>query len=170
MTTGPVSAIYPGTFDPVTNGHLDIIVRAVGFVDRLIIGVADNKSKQPMFSLDDRSQMLRETLAGIDLKGTEILVQPFSNLLVDFATDNGASLVIRGLRAVSDFEYEIQMGHMNARLNPTVETVFLMASEHVQAISSRFVKEIFRLGGDVSGFVPPPVLPHLLAYNEAGRG
>jgi pantetheine-phosphate adenylyltransferase len=156
-------AVYPGTFDPMTNGHLDIIARAARMVDHLTIGVAINAGKGPLFSLEERTAMVLESVGPLTKeRGIEIEVVPFSNLLMDFAVERNASMIIRGLRAISDFEYEFQMCGMNARLNTTVETVFLMASERCQFISSRFVKEIGRLGGDISGFVPAHVRTRLL--------
>jgi pantetheine-phosphate adenylyltransferase len=147
--------LYPGTFDPVTNGHLDIIARGATLVDRLVVGVAVNAGKGPLFPLDERVALVAaETEAIAARTGTEIVVQSFAGLLVGFARELGASMILRGLRAVSDFDYEFQMAGMNARLDPTIETVFLMASERHQFISSRFVKEIARLGGDVASFVP----------------
>ncbi len=148
-------AIYPGTFDPVTNGHLDIITRAARLVDRLVIGVARNIGKGPLFPLDERVALVAEECAAVaERTGTPIDVVSFETLLIEFARASNARIIIRGLRAVSDFDYEFQMAGMNYRLDPTVETVFLTASEHHQFISSRFVKEIARLGGDVSSFVP----------------
>ncbi|MBE1237784.1 pantetheine-phosphate adenylyltransferase [Phaeovibrio sulfidiphilus] len=170
MRRSAVTGIYPGTFDPITNGHIDIITRATRFVDRLVIGVADNRGKGPLFTLEERVAMIGKALQEVDTGKAEIEVIPFSNLLVDFAVQNNASIVVRGLRAVSDYEYEIQMVHMNARLNPTIESIFLMASEGVQAISSSFVKEICRLGGDVSEFVPVAVLSHLQDRIAQQRG
>lgn len=156
--------LYPGTFDPITNGHLDIIARACRSVDKLIVGVARNAGKAPLFSLDERVAMAREDLAGLaNPFGTELEVLPFDGLLVKFAADCGATQLFRGLRAVSDFEYEFQMAGMNARLDPQIETLFLMASEGCQYISSRFVKEIGRLGGDISTFVTPRVRQRLEA-------
>ena len=149
--------VYPGTFDPITNGHLDIISRAVKVVDKLVVGVAVNVGKGPLFSLKDRVKMCADEVARLQLNGTVVEVVPFDNLLMDFVTGHGADLIIRGLRAVSDFEYEFQMAGMNTRLNPRVETMFLMASERNQFIASRFVKEIARLGGDISTFVPAAV-------------
>lgn len=151
------TGVYPGTFDPVTNGHLDIIGRAVKMVDRLIVAVAVNVGKGPLFSLKERVAMCRREVANLKVNGTQIEVLPFDNLLMDFVTDNGADLIIRGLRAVSDFEYEFQMAGMNTRINGKVETVFLMASERNQFIASRLVKEVARLGGDISSFVPAAV-------------
>ena len=150
--------LYPGTFDPLTLGHLDIIKRAAALVDRLVIGVAINRDKGPLFSLEERVAMIEaECKALAQVTGMEIVVHPFENLLMDCARDVGAGLIIRGLRAVSDFEYEFQMVGMNRRLDAEVETVFLMAEAEHQAIASRLVKEIARLGGDVSGFVTPAV-------------
>ena len=149
------TALYPGTFDPVTNGHLDIIGRAVKLVDRLVIGVAINTGKGPLFSLDERVEILREQTAG--LKGAEIIVRPFDTLLVHFAREVGASIIVRGLRAVADFEYEFQMTAMNQQLDRNIETVVLMADPRHQAVASRLVKEIAALGGDITAFVPPEV-------------
>lgn len=154
--------VYPGTFDPITAGHMDIIQRAFRIVDHLVIGVARNAGKGPMFSTDERVEMVRDDVTPIVKNGYSVEVKPFDSLLMHFAMQQNAGVVIRGLRAVSDFEYEFQMAGMNARLNPQVETVFLMASEHVQFISSRFVKEIGRLGGDIGQFVSPGVRQRLL--------
>ena len=150
--------IYPGTFDPVTQGHMDIIRRATRIVDKLIVGVAVNAGKGPMFGVDERCALVEEALkaAGGDVAACTI-VKPFGTLLMRFAEENGSSTIIRGLRAVSDFEYEFQMAGMNDRLNPDIETVFLMADPQYQTIASRLVKEIARLGGDVSQFVTPEV-------------
>ncbi|MGH1369275.1 MAG: pantetheine-phosphate adenylyltransferase [Maritimibacter sp.] len=151
-------ALYPGTFDPVTLGHVDIISRACALVDRLVIGVAINRDKGPLFSLEERVAMVEAECASLSARtGTEIVVHPFENLLIDAAHDVGASIIVRGLRAVTDFEYEYQMVGMNRALDSTVETVFLMADLKHQAIASKLVKEIARLGGDVSKFVTPPV-------------
>lgn len=150
--------LYPGTFDPVTFGHLDIIARACALVDRLVIGVAINRDKGPLFSLEERVAMIEAETGSIARDcGTEIVVHPFENLLVDCARDVGAGIILRGLRAVTDFEYEYQMVGMNRTLDPGIETVFLMAEARHQAIASRLVKEIARLGGDVTKFVPPAV-------------
>jgi pantetheine-phosphate adenylyltransferase len=152
--------LYPGTFDPVTNGHLDIIGRAVKLVDRLVIGVAINNDKGPMFTLDERVEMVMREAAPYQDRA-EIVAAPFSTLLMSFAQDVGAQIIIRGLRAVADFEYEFQMTAMNQRLNREIETVFLMADPRHQAIASRLVKEIARLGGDISPFVTPAVAERL---------
>lgn len=150
--------LYPGTFDPVTLGHIDIITRATVLVDRLVIGAAINRDKGPMFTLEERVAMLETECAPIAARsGVEIVVHPFDNLLIDCANDVGAQIIIRGLRAVADFEYEYQMVGMNRQLDNSVETVFLMAEAQRQAIASKLVKEIARLGGDVSKFVPPAV-------------
>jgi len=156
--------VYPGTFDPVTNGHIDVIGRGARLCGRLVVGVAINAGKGPLFPLDERVALVRaETDAIAKRTGTSIEVTPFEGLLVEFARSVGARMIIRGLRAVSDFDYEFQMAGMNRRLDPEIETVFLMASETNQFISSRFVKEIARLGGDVSSFVPRLTLERTLA-------
>ena len=152
--------LYPGTFDPVTNGHIDIIERAVKVVDRLVIGVAINADKGPMFSLEERVAILKEETASL-AGPAEIVVTPFSNLLMHFAQEIEAQVIIRGLRAVTDFEYEFQMTAINHQLNPNIETLFLMAGVRHQAIASRLVKEIARLGGDISPFVTPGVAARL---------
>lgn len=150
--------IYPGTFDPLTNGHMDIISRATKVVDKLVIGVAKNTGKNTLFTLEERLQMVSDDIEALgDVIKSEIEVCSFDSLLMDFAVDVDASVIIRGLRAVSDFEYEFQMAGMNTRLNNVIETVFLMASDRHQFIASRFVKEIGRLGGDISHFVSPRV-------------
>ncbi|PYF12838.1 phosphopantetheine adenylyltransferase [Rhodobacter viridis] len=154
--------LYPGTFDPVTLGHIDIIERALALVDRLVIGVAINRDKGPLFSLEERVEMLQAECAPITARrGGEIIVHPFENLLIDCARDVGAGVIVRGLRAVADFEYEFQMVGMNRALDASVETVFLMADARRQAIASKLVKEIARLGGDVSKFVTPMVAERL---------
>lgn len=156
--------VYPGTFDPVTNGHMDIIARATRVVDRLIVAVAVNAGKEPLFTLDERVEMVEADIQALSPDvAARIEVRPFDTLLVDFVADVGGSVIVRGLRAVSDFEYEFQMAAMNARLSPKLETVFLMASDRHQFISSRFVKEIGRLGGDISHFVSAAVAGHLTA-------
>ncbi len=153
MRTG----LYPGTFDPITLGHLDIIKRACVLVDKLVIGVAINRDKLPLFSLNERVEMIERNLTKFEHINTEIVVEPFENLLIDKAQEIGAQIVIRGLRAVSDFEYEYQLVGMNRAMNDSIETTFLMAEAKHQAIASRLVKEISRLGGDVSKFVTPGV-------------
>ncbi|MBC7676855.1 MAG: pantetheine-phosphate adenylyltransferase [Rhodoferax sp.] len=156
--------LYPGTFDPVTLGHVDIIQRAMALVDRLVIGVAINRDKGPLFTLEERVAMIKAECAGIVAKtGGEIVVHPFENLLIDCARDVGATIIVRGLRAVADFEYEFQMVGMNRALDASIETVFMMADARRQAIASKLVKEIARLGGDVSKFVTPPVVDALKA-------
>ena len=150
--------LYPGTFDPVTHGHIDIVRRACSLVDKLVIGVAINRDKGPLFSLDERVEMIRSEVVPLgEPLNTEIVVHPFENLLIHCARDVGAGVIIRGLRAVADFEYEFQMVGMNRSLDNSVETVFLMADAKNQAIASKLVKEIARLGGDVSKFVTPAV-------------
>jgi len=151
-------ALYPGTFDPITLGHIDIISRASALVDKLVIGVAINRDKGPLFSLEERVAMIEAECTKLsEQTGTEIVVHPFENLLIDCAHDVGAQIIVRGLRAVADFEYEFQMVGMNRALDASVETVFLMADARRQAIASKLVKEIARLGGDVSKFVTPLV-------------
>ena len=150
--------LYPGTFDPITLGHIDIIRRATSLVDRLVIGVAINRDKGPLFRLEERVAMIEAECAKLmEQTQTEIIVHPFENLLIDCAADVGAQMIIRGLRAVADFEYEYQMVGMNRQLNDEIETVFLMAEATHQAIASKLVKEIARLDGDVSKFVTPQV-------------
>jgi len=153
--------LYPGTFDPVTNGHLDIIGRAVKLVDKLVIGVAVNIGKGPLFTLEERVEMVRRETAHLTSIAA-IEVQPFDSLLMHFARKVGAQMIVRGLRAVADFEYEFQMTAMNQQLDREIETVFLMADPRHQAIASRLVKEIAALGGDVHKFVPPKVGEELL--------
>lgn len=159
MRTG----VYPGTFDPLTRGHMDIIRRAAHLVDRLVIGVTTNPSKSPMFTLDERLEMVRSETA--DLAG-DIRIVTFDSLLMDFAVREGASMIVRGLRAVADFEYEFQMAGMNQQLNAEIETVFLMADVSLQPIASRLVKEIAIYGGDVSPFVSPAVAAQVRARVE----
>jgi len=160
--------LYPGTFDPITHGHIDIIRRASKLVDRLVIGVAINRDKGPLFNLEERVEMIEaECASTVKATGVDIIVHPFENLLIHCAAEVGANVIIRGLRAVSDFEYEFQMVGMNRALDDTVETAFLMADAKNQAIASRLVKEIARLGGDISKFVPPRVKAALAAkYNH----
>jgi pantetheine-phosphate adenylyltransferase len=159
MRTG----VYPGTFDPVTLGHMDIIRRGAKLVDRLVIGVTTNPSKSPMFSLDERMEMVRREVDGVE---GEIAVVSFDSLLMDFAEREGASMIVRGLRAVADFEYEYQMAGMNQQLNDRIETVFLMADVSLQPIASRLVKEIALYGGEIGKFVTPAVARDVAARVE----
>jgi pantetheine-phosphate adenylyltransferase len=155
--------VYPGTFDPPTNGHLDVIGRAARLLDKLVIGVAVNSGKGPLFSLEERVELVQAETAGIASKnGTVIEVRPFQGLLIDFAREQHANMIFRGLRVVADFDYEFQMAGMNYRMAPDIETVFLMASERHQFIASRLVKEVAALGGDISSFVPPLTLERTL--------
>jgi pantetheine-phosphate adenylyltransferase len=160
------TGLYPGTFDPITNGHIDIVSRAVKLVDRLVIGVAINRDKTPLFSLQERVEMVQSETAAF-AGDTVIEVRPFETLLMTFAEEVEAGVIIRGLRAVADFEYEFQMTAMNQQLNRDIETVFLMADPRHQAIASKLVKEIARLGGDISGFVTPAVSARLMT--KVGR-
>lgn len=153
MTDAKRIGIYPGTFDPITKGHLHIIRRCAALVDRLIVAVATNPNKKPMFGLSDRIAMVETDVAGLEGLAAPVAVETFDTLLVEYARRKGAGVIFRGLRAVSDFEYEFQMTGMNARLAPEVETVFLMASDKWQFVSSSFLKEIARLGGDIAPFV-----------------
>ena len=164
MRTG----VYPGTFDPITNGHMDIIRRALRVVDRLIIAVALDTGKEPAFELEMRTQMVQDEVKRLMPEdATRVVVKSFSGLLVNFVRDNDATLLIRGLRAVSDFEYEFQMASINSKLAPEMETVFLTASEATHFISSRFVKQIAKLGGDISSFVSADVEQQLKRYYSA---
>jgi pantetheine-phosphate adenylyltransferase len=150
-------AVYPGSFDPLHNGHLDIIERCRPLFDEVIVAVLHNEGKSPLFSVEERVEVIREIVGG----HADCRVESFSGLLVDFMERMGARAVVRGLRAVSDFEYEFQMALMNRRLNPRVETVFMMPREDCSYLSSRLVKEVFALGGDLTGLVPEPVLERL---------
>jgi len=152
------TAIYPGTFDPVTLGHVDVVNRGLKLFDRIIIGVATNPNKQPVFDLDTRLAMVRETFTG----KSDVEVTAFSGLLVELAHDQHANAILRGLRAASDFEYEFQMATMNRRLDEHIETMFVMAREDYTFVSSRFIREISAMGGDVSELVPAAVVPHLI--------
>ena len=156
-------AVYPGTFDPITLGHLDIIRRGVHLVDKLVVGVTTNPAKEPMFSVAERLEMVKREVAGI---GNSISVVEFDSLLMDFAVAQGASMILRGLRAVADFEYEFQMAGMNQQLNDDIETVFLMADVALQPIASRLVKEIALYGGEISRFVTPSVAEQVRARVE----
>src|ERR1700759_4794501 len=164
MTAKKRVGLYPGTFDPVTLGHLDIIKRAVKLVDHLVIGVATNASKTPLFTLDERMEMVRREAMKLAQGRAAIEVKTFDMLLVKFAEKVGAAMIIRGLRAVSDFEYEFQMVAMNQRLSSEIETVFLMADPRHQAIASRLVKEIALLGGDITPFTTPAVAEALVKH------
>ncbi len=165
MKTG----IYPGTFDPITVGHMDIISRAVKVVDRLVIAVALDSGKEPIFPVEMRADLVRSSIRSLGMDVARIEVRTFSGLLVNLAEEVGSQILIRGLRAVSDFEYEFQMACMNSRLKPDIETVFLTASEDTHFISSRFVKQIARLDGDISSFVTPEVATALKAHFNLSR-
>jgi len=158
-----VTAIYPGTFDPITNGHLDIIERGVRLFDRIIVALLHNTEKQPLLPLAERQEIVRAVVT----RFPNVTVETFDGLLVDYCRARGARAIVRGLRALSDFEYEFQMALMNRRLEPGVETVFMMPSEAWSYVSSRLVKEVARLGGDVSGLVPKEALPSLRALAAA---
>ncbi len=163
ITRKPLIGLYPGTFDPMTLGHIDIVKRAVKLVDKLVIGVATNASKSPLFSLEERMEMVRIEAEKVPKGRATVEVKPVSDvLMVDFAQSIGATMVLRGLRAVSDFEYEFQMAAMNQRLNMEIETVVLMADPRMQAIASKLVKEIALLGGDVRPFTSPHVAEQLI--------
>ena len=148
-----IVALYPGSFDPITNGHLDLIARGARLVDRLIVAIARNEAKQPLFSVEERVEMLEEVVKPYG----NVEIGSFEGLLVDHAEARGANIILRGIRAISDYEYELQMALMNRRLRPGIETVFMMANETYSFISSRLVKEVFSLGGNISGLVPPSV-------------
>lgn len=172
MSDAPRIGLYPGTFDPITRGHIDLVKRAVHIVDRLVIGVAQNAGKGPLFDTAQRVAMVKREVAALPPQvAATIEVVPFDNLLMHFAKQIGASVIVRGLRAVSDFEYEIQMAAMNYRMYPDIETIFLTATEGTQFIASSFVKEIARLGGDVSPFVSEAIVADLAAAfaHEEGR-
>lgn len=158
----PVGAMYPGTFDPITNGHVDLVRRAARFFDRVVVAVAASPNKVPMFTLEERIRMARDALAGDE----RISVDGYAGLTVDFARDRGLKVIVRGLRAVSDFEYEFQLAAMNRHLQQEVETVFLTPAEEYTFVSSTFVREIGILGGDISGFVPPGVAAALARKRE----
>lgn len=147
-------AIFPGSFDPLTNGHLDIIRRSAPLFDEMIVAVLDNSEKYPMFSVVERCEMLNDVLPDVDTGGCKLEVASFSGLTADFARESGATAIVRGIRAVSDYEYELRMALMNRRLEPQIETVFLMAGEEYSYVSSTLMKEVFRLGGRVEGLIP----------------
>lgn len=150
-------AIFPGSFDPLTNGHLDIIRRSAPLFDEMIVAVLNNADKHPMFSVDERCEMIREVLPLVETDGCKMRVESFSGLTADFARESGATAIVRGIRAVSDYEYELRMALMNRRLEPTIETVFLMAGEEYSYVSSTLMKQVFELGGRVEGLIPPIV-------------
>lgn len=162
----PVKAIYPGTFDPPTNGHLDLIERGAKLFDHLTIAILVNPVKNPLFTVEERVEMLKEATAGIG----NVSVATFDGLMVDFARDQGASAVLRGIRAISEYEHEFQMALMNRRLAPEIETVFLQPAGRYSFVSSRMVKEVFSFGGDISGLVPPNVVKKLRARIKNGNG
>jgi pantetheine-phosphate adenylyltransferase len=153
-----IKAIYPGTFDPLTNGHLDLIARGSKIVDKLVVAILRNSEKgEPLFTVPEREQMIREATAGL----RNVTVATFDGLLVDFARQQGALAVLRGIRAISDYEYEFQMAMMNRKLNPEIETLFMMPAEKYTYVSSRLIKGVFKLGGDVTALVPPLVMERL---------
>ena len=161
-----VSALYPGTFDPQTNGHIDLIQRGAKLFDRLTVAILNNPVKDPLFTVEERVEMLRESTAAL----TNVSVATFDGLMVEFARKQGASAVLRGIRAISDYEYEFQMALMNRRLAPEIETVFLQPAGRYSFVSSRMLKEVFAFGGDVSGLVPPNVLKRLRDRIGANQG
>ncbi len=147
-------AIFPGSFDPLTNGHLDIIARSSPLFDEIIVAVLNNAEKHPMFTVEERCEIIREVLPSVEIDGCKMLVESFSGLTADFARRSGATAIVRGIRAVSDYEYELRMALMNRRLEPTIETVFLMAGEEYSYVSSTLMKQVFELGGRVAGLIP----------------
>jgi pantetheine-phosphate adenylyltransferase len=161
-----VRALYPGTFDPPTNGHIDLIQRGAKLFDRLTVAILNNPVKDPLFTVEERVEMLRESTAAL----TNVSVATFDGLMVEFARKQGASAVLRGIRAISDYEYEFQMALMNRRLAPEIETVFLQPAGRYSFVSSRMLKEVFAFGGDVSGLVPPNVLKRLRDRIGANQG
>jgi pantetheine-phosphate adenylyltransferase len=162
-STTSVIAIYPGSFDPLTNGHLDLIVRGSRLVDRLIVAILSNQAKQPLFSVEERAEMLDEVLKPYP----NVEIGHFDGLLVEYAAQRGAKMILRGIRAISDYEFELQMALMNRRLQPEIETMFLMASEAYSFVSSKMVKEVAALGGNITGLVPPMVEDRLKAKRRA---
>lgn len=150
-------AIYPGSFDPVTNGHLDIIERGCKLFDEIIIAILVHPDKQPMFTIEERREMLADVLSGIEKGDCRLSVEDFQGLLVEYAFEHNVNAIVRGIRAISDYEYELQMALMNRRLEPRIETVFMMPAEAYSYVSSRIVKEVFQLGGTIDGLVPPSV-------------
>jgi pantetheine-phosphate adenylyltransferase len=151
-------AIFPGSFDPLTNGHLDIIKRSAPLFDEIIIAVLNNPEKRPMFSVDERCEMIREILPSAKIDGCTLLVESFSGLTADFACERQAAAIVRGIRAVGDYEYELRMALMNRRLQPQIETVFLTAAEEYSFVSSTLMKQVFELGGRVDRLVPDPII------------
>lgn len=164
-TQARIIAIYPGSFDPITNGHLDLIARGSRLADRLIVAIVRNEAKQPLFSIEERAAMLEEVVQPY----SNVEVGTFDGLTVDYATQRGANMILRGIRAISDYEYELQLALMNRRLRPEIETAFLMAGEAYSFISSRLVKEVASLGGNISGLVPRAVEARLKARFKAER-
>jgi pantetheine-phosphate adenylyltransferase len=158
MTKPTSIAVYPGTFDPITNGHIDILVRSLRMFDKVIVTIAVNQRKMTLFTAEERITFIRDAMPGM---GDRLVFEQFDGLIVDFAVKHGATTLVRGLRALADFEYEFQFAHMNRRLAPTVDTVFFMTDERNHYVSSSLVKEVAGLGGDVSGLVPPPVVEAL---------
>ena len=156
-------AIYPGSFDPVTNGHLDIIQRGCKLFDEIIIAILINPDKTPFFSVEERKEILTEVLKRIERGGCKVVVDSFEGLLVEYAAEHQSHAIVRGIRAISDYEYELQMALMNRRLQPTLETVFMMPAEAYSYVSSRLVKEVFHLGGNIEGLVPPIVQDRMRA-------
>jgi pantetheine-phosphate adenylyltransferase len=152
-----VTALYPGTFDPPTNGHIDLVQRGARLFDHLVVSILNNPGKDPLFTVEERAEMLREAISGM----SNVSVATFDGLMVDFAHQQGAKAVLRGIRAISDYEYEFQMALMNRRLAPDIETVFLQPAGRYSFVSSRMLKEVFSFGGDVSGLVPPNVLKRM---------
>jgi pantetheine-phosphate adenylyltransferase len=164
VAVNTVKAIYPGSFDPLTNGHLDLIARGAKIFDQLVVGILRNSEKEPLFSVPERIAMLTDATRGLD----HVTVKSFDGLLIDFVRAEGAQALLRGIRAISDYEYELQMALMNRRLAPEIETVFMMPAEKYSYVSSRLVKEVFRLGGSVDGLVPEVVIERMRARVAVG--